>query len=301
MTLELNALAVGGMRFGQAQDSCLGLQFNLNEQNLVQYFSASVVSILPSLTTARYLHQAVILRTNNAWTLFVAGGKNKQNWLASTEKLDLTPYFKKGLTVRNKEGIVESLQSTWVQTAPMLSARANFAMVAIKDSVYAIGGIAGRQSAEAHRALLSNPVERYTVSTDKWEQLSIANLPALAAFAWTPLGDSGKIAILGGTNGSIMQDEVLVVDLKKETVENLPAAYPFFTGLGHLAFREQEKTLYSFGGVNSQGVNYTLRLDDKEWQQSGKQHTVVTNLADFELLNNTSVYFAQIDVDALSR
>lgn len=151
------------------QSSCVGVQFSLNEQNLVQYFSANVVSALPNLITARYLHQAVVLRTNNAWTLFVAGGKTKESWLASAEKLDLTPYFKKGLTVRNKDGIVESMQSNWVESAPMLSARANFALVAQKDSVYVIGGIAGRQTTESHRPVMSNTVERYTVSTDRWD------------------------------------------------------------------------------------------------------------------------------------
>ena len=86
----------------------------------MQYFSATVVSVLPSLIRARFFHQAVIIKIKNNWTLFVAGGKTKESWLASTEKLDLTPYFKKGLTVRNKEGILESLKSSWVESAPML-------------------------------------------------------------------------------------------------------------------------------------------------------------------------------------
>jgi hypothetical protein len=63
-------------------------------------------------------------------------------------------------------------------------------LVALKDSVYAVGGIAGKDSQESHRPVLSNAVERYNVITDKWEQFSIANLPQVAAFSWTPLGDS---------------------------------------------------------------------------------------------------------------
>ena len=264
----------------------------------MQCFPGNVASVLPSLITARYLHQAAIIKDKGSWALFVAGGKTKDGWLASTEKLDLTPIFKKGLTVLNKEGIVESLKSNWVESAPMLSARANFAMVSQKDSIYVIGGIAGRDSTEAHRPLMSNAIERYSVSTDKWEQLNIANLSRLAAFAWTSLGDSGRIAILGGSNGGIMQDEVIIVDLKKETAENIPAPYPFYTGLGHLAYREEEKTLYSFGGLNSQGVNYKLKLDEKEWEQCEKNDTIASNM-DLELINNASISFASLEVEAL--
>ena len=266
MTLEFHAISVGGIRFGQAQSSCDGVQFYLNQQNLVQYFSASIVKNLPSLITARFFHQAVIIKVKNSWTLFVAGGKTKERWLASTEKLDLTPYFKKGLTVL-KDGIVEKFTSEWVEAKPMLSARSNFAMVVQKDSVYAIGGISDKDAMESHRPVLSHPVEMYNVNTDKWEQLSIANFSRLAAFSWTPLGDSSSVAILGGSNGNIMQDELIIVDLKKEAAENFPAAYPFFTAMGHLTYHEEEKTLYSFGGLNSQGINYKLRLDAKDWEQ----------------------------------
>ena len=45
----------------------------------------------------------------------------------------------------------------------MLSARSNFAMVVLNDSVYAIGGISDKDAMESHRPVLSHPVERYNV------------------------------------------------------------------------------------------------------------------------------------------
>jgi len=92
------------------------------------------------------MHQATIIRANDSWTLFVAGGKTKDAWLASTESLDLTPYFKRGLTTTNKDGIVKPLTSEWVMRAPMQNARANFAMTTLKDNIWVVGGIAGQDA-----------------------------------------------------------------------------------------------------------------------------------------------------------
>jgi len=78
-------------------------------------------------------------------------------------------------------------------------------MLAIGVFVYAIGGIEGKDANEAHRPVMSKEVcERYHPMTDKWEPISITFMPHLAAFAWTPMDDPMRIAILGGTNGSLM-------------------------------------------------------------------------------------------------
>lgn len=198
-------IAVGGTKFNVDQTSCLGIQFFLNMQNMVEYYSCDIISYMPRLTTGRYMHQAVVIKEGNTWTLMVAGGKTKEAWLNSTELLDLTPYFKKGLTMKDAEGIVRPLTSDWRQGAPMLSARANFAMLAIGVFVYVIGGIEGKDANETHRPVMSKEVcERYHPLTDKWEPISINNMPHLAAFAWTPMDNPMRIAILGGTNGSLM-------------------------------------------------------------------------------------------------
>ena len=63
-----------------------------------------------------------------------------------------------------------------------------------------------------------------------------------------------------------MQDELITVDFKASSAQNLPGGYPFYTCMSHLAYREEENALYNFGGVNSSGINYKLKLGEKEWQ-----------------------------------
>ena len=101
------------------------------------------------------MHQACIIKVGAAWTLFVAGGKTKEQWLNSVEMLDLTPYLKKGLKVKDSDGMLKPLTSQWRNGPPMMSKRANFALVAVKDAVYAIGGIEGRDAMEKHRPMMS--------------------------------------------------------------------------------------------------------------------------------------------------
>ena len=93
----------------------------------------------------------------------VAGGKTKDNWLKTADLLDLSPYLKKGLTVRDKNGMLVPLTSQWRSASPMCSPRANFAMIALKDYVYAIGGIEAKDRQIAHKPVLSqHACERYT-------------------------------------------------------------------------------------------------------------------------------------------
>ena len=48
------------------------------------------------------------------------------------------------MTVKDKDGFVKRLESEWKEMAPMLSARANFAMIVLKEFVYVYGGISGK-------------------------------------------------------------------------------------------------------------------------------------------------------------
>ena len=41
--------------------------------------------------------------------------------------------------------------------------------------------------------------------------------PRLAAFSWAQIGDEAKIVLLGGTNGDIMTEELVIIDFKMET------------------------------------------------------------------------------------
>ena len=70
--------------------------------------------------------------------------------------------------------------------------------------------------------------------------------------------------------------------------------------MGHLAYCEEEKTIYCFGGLNSQGLNYKLKLDEKDWQQQDKRHSDVANSLAMELNNNSSIYFSRLEVFALN-
>lgn len=46
-TVEFHTIAVGGIKFGIEQSSCMGIQFYLNTQNLVEYFSCNIVNFMP--------------------------------------------------------------------------------------------------------------------------------------------------------------------------------------------------------------------------------------------------------------
>jgi hypothetical protein len=56
--------------------------------------------------------------------------------------------------------------------------------------------------------------ERYCATTDVWEKIEIAKAPLVAAFAWTPLS-KGKIMILGGTDGDVLQESNWIIDFEK--------------------------------------------------------------------------------------
>jgi hypothetical protein len=133
---------------------------------------------------------------------------------------------------------------------------------------------------------------------DKWETMSIEGAPRLAAFSWTLISDS-SIAILGGTNGSIMSEELTIIDLKSKQAEQKGASYPFFTGMGHLIFRKEENTLYHMGGLNSQGINYKIKLDQNEWQQCKQTHSIAANASCLELINNVSVYSERVQIQLI--
>jgi hypothetical protein len=74
-----------------------------------------------------------------------------------------------------------------------------------------------------------------------------------------------------------MSEELTIIDLKSESVEQKPASYPFFTGMGHLFFRKNEKTFYHIGGINSQGINYKIKLDQNDWEQCEQRHSIAAN------------------------
>lgn len=241
------------------------------------------------------MHQTVITKgKTGSWTLYVAGGKSTNvNWHNTMWSLDLLPYFKTGLKKTKEDGTVEALTSDWEVCKPMASARSNFAMIALKHFIYVYGGISGSGTADKshHPVLAEATIECYTIASDSWETIKVAMAPRLAAFSWCQMGDTAQIAIVGGTNGSIMSDETHIVDLEAGQVQT--SSFDYNTCMGKMCFRESKNTLYHLGGMNSEGIDYEVTLNDadRKWKEIDKNHSLVLNAVRLELCNNSSVYF----------
>lgn len=67
--------------------------------------------------------------------------------------------------------------------------------------------------------------------------------------------------------------------------------FDFSTGMGHLVFREKANQLQHIGGFNSYGVNYSMQMGGKHWEELQSQHSNVTASQELELTANTSVYY----------
>lgn len=53
--------------------------------------------------------------------------------------------------------------------------------------------------------LVDTICERYDPKKNAWEEYEIKGAHGLAAFGWTPMGEeSGKMLILGGTDGDVI-------------------------------------------------------------------------------------------------
>lgn len=52
--------------------------------------------------------------------------------------------------------------------------------------------------------------------------------------------------------------------------------------------------LEHIGGLNSDGINYKVKLGQKDqiWSENKRQHSIVANESGLELTNNSGIYFA---------
>ena len=166
-------------------------------------------------------------------------------------------------------------------------------MIALNNFVYVYGGIQGAgEGDQSHYPMLATEVvEKYTVASDSWENLTIATAPRLAAFSWCQMGDTAQIVVVGGTNGDIMTDEMYVIDLQGGTVQQ--SSFDFNTSMGKMCYRASTTGVYHIGGMNSDGVDYytTLDNDKRTWTEIDKNHSVVLNASQLELCNAPHVYF----------
>jgi hypothetical protein len=83
-----------------------------------------------------------------------------------------------------------------------------------------------------------------------------------------------------------------MINFKEATCKFLNAEHQFCTAMGTLVFREKDSTLHSIGGVNSEGSNFWMKLGDKKWNKSVREHSIVANESALELVNNSAIYFA---------
>lgn len=175
----------------------------------------------------------------------------------------------------------------------MQNARSNFAMIALRNYIYVYGGISGAGDGErSHVPNLSQVViERYLIAGDSWETVQVSAVPKLAAFSWCQMGDSAQIAVVGGTNGDIMSDETNVIDLQDGTVQT--SSFEFNTSMGAMCYQASKQRLFHMGGMNSEGIDFSVTLDNPErkWNEVDKNHSLVLNATQLELCNSPSVYF----------
>lgn len=225
----------------------------------------------------------------------VFGGKeSRRNWTNSVISLDLKPYFKQGLTKTNEDGTTTLVESSWKDLAPMLSARANFAILALKNIIYVYGGISGADSQpgrEKYPTLANPPIERYTIASNSWESFTISMVTPLAAFSWCRVGETAQIAILGGTNGEILTEDFFIIDFEAETVLQKQTNFEFNTGMGKLMHVESRNSLVHLGGFNSEGDDFELALGTTQWKKLHRDHSVVLNEQNLELTSQACIYF----------
>ena len=63
--------------------------------------------------------------------------------------------------------------------------------------------------------------------------------------------------------------------------------------MGKMCFQESKNTLFHVGGMNSEGIDYSVKLEtpDRKWSEIQKNHSLVLNATKMELCNAPSVYF----------
>ena len=61
--------------------------------------------------------------------------------------------------------------------------------------------------------------------------------------------------------------------------------------MGCMLYHENADTLYHIGGMNSEGVDYKMKLTDTKWEQLNNNHSLVMNATGLELMNNSALYF----------
>jgi N-acetylneuraminic acid mutarotase len=171
------------------------------------------------------MHQSCIVKNSKGdFRLLCLGGKvgidqSSSGYTDSVIGYDcrflFNPYIRYKFDPENK------IKMKWESLSNMNNQRANFAICQIDNFVYVFGGIQSKEKGNKTKhipQIVEQLTEKYCATTDVWEKIEIANAPPLAAFAWTPLSN-GKIMILGGSDGDLLQDGNWIIDFKKLTAQ----------------------------------------------------------------------------------
>ena len=257
-------IVTGGFTQGVVSNCALGFRFKEEEKDGLNTLLSDASVDFASMNSPRFLHQTVVVKGKGGLKLVAIGGRSSlsnDSWLNSVEVLDLKYYLHPGTFKKEKKAGVEEDYSAicdhvlWETVAPMKNARANFAAVVVNDEIYVFGGFKGRK--DTHIPLLADTIEKYDPKTDQWTDVIFKDAPSLAAFSWTYISET-KIIVLGGTNGSMISQNVYIIDFEKKECIQKEGEVDTHVELSKLAYKASEDALYIFGGKGSDGLNYKL-------------------------------------------
>lgn len=63
--------------------------------------------------------------------------------------------------------------------------------------------------------------------------------------------------------------------------------------MGTMCYQASRQTLYHIGGMNSEGLDFSCKLDNdkRKWTELDHNHSLVLNATKLELCNSPAVYF----------
>ena len=102
----------------------------------------------------------------------------------------------------------------------MNSPRSNFSITVLNNLVYVFGGFSGSSKVgDPWRPTMGTTLERLNPSSsDTWLEISIQNIPQLASFSWAST-DDGRLFILGGSDGNLLNGDVFEINFTNQTPE----------------------------------------------------------------------------------
>ena len=61
--------------------------------------------------------------------------------------------------------------------------------------------------------------------------------------------------------------------------------------MGKMIYSKSNDQVVHIGGLNSDGVDFSLKMGETEWEEMDHNHSVLLNSRGLELCNNSSVYY----------